>query len=1855
MTLKDKIRYLVLKLAENLHKRKRTVLALSCFVVFVTTYLLILPAFTLEKEKAAEQGGITVPVSVEDASDQSDDTDEISSEADDLSDPSEDESADAKDNSRGTGSKDVVSSSNMEDAAESSGSEADDKSVADDSTEDSKDTGSDAGQLTFEGEGYSIEILDDKSVLPADTEVSASELDPQSSDKTERKTYEKFYDEALQTLKDEKAATDDTEVSFARLYDISLLSGGETIEPDDTVGVRISYDQEERKDLKVEDEHDLHIVHITEDKNGKLKSEIIDKDDVDVTLTKNNRVKETEFQTDGFSVYAIVYTVDFHYEVNGKMYDFSLPGGGFVSLKDLVEVLGIAGTTNGGQNANDDTALTLGNVEVSEDTEKFVADVEKVEFSSPELVWVGKVNNETTVGALKEKNGLDVEYSAELTEEQIAEINAQTVEAGDWALISLKAFDTEETLTVTMKNGDVFTIQVTDGQISTHVITADGEDYIITVTYGPEAGIPDGATLEAKEILEGTEEYATMLEQSMEALRDNEDVDVEIYFSRFFDVSILDKEENIIEPESPVSVSVKYFKAIDMNNAKPSIVHFAEDGIEVIEANGCLEGDGLEGTINVFEYEQGSFSGIGTIVNSSTIADGKYFMLHSTGGKQYALTTSGGTVEVDYNSSKKTVTAKNGTDESTLLWNIKHIGNGYYSLQGDNGKYVVLGENGVIVGDSMEYIYPLWYGYDPYTGSNGDGYAFYNVVTYDESTWIPLSFTNDLEYTTGGTATRVRLAKYSMDSAPTGQPPTVNTYTGHPVDPKEVNDWLMSLFDDMPIGRTDGYSKTAEVYDYENRIYSVDLTAKSNSQGVMSNLDIAFSVDMSNSMLFPKAMTEIGTVDMNQNAVATMLKGRENEVFFVVSDIPNTYTVNAIFYDKGSKKWKYEDASKWARHQSNNSTVIPDSTTRISTIKDSNDNYVDTGTYTLYKAEGDYVDYVVNYKGDVWENPDNRLSEMKTSLSIAFNFLNEMSNKYKVRIRVGWNGFARAVSYDNGKSGNDSEKFNYSAGNGGNGQSLTDLSNVNWTDIVAGFSDAGNQTGGGTRPDAAFDDARNNMGWDYSSNTKRVLVLITDGAPQGGYKTGTTQAPTTAEALQYAKDAADKLNNIDIVSIGLSTEHIDSADKLFQYISASDADGQKLVYQAKDGDVLRDALMDTLRQMVEQAITVGTVKDTIDPAFYPVSTDGTPLNVNDKIDLNGKLTTDTSKPYGVIGWDNVNKCWTVTWSEQDIVWPDENHPYGWHGRVLIKAKENFLGGNEISTNKGDASLDVIDAKVKTTQNADGSWNYKRVPFSTLVDLEDSQLETRYMDTPYVNVDELEMTKNDTEWTVYLETEVDPGEQMKKLFENIRVMKVVTDGQHEMIVQNGQTAQDVMVYNLIPKENQEYSFDEASSDTRDKRNVDQAYFYLSDLFDNMKDSLGNDFIVDNMTSDQAIAKLLAGETVEVTYQGYGHANVGKIILTLKPDPESKKNDLSNHATDQVGTFVEKYILSAEYKPEPSTHTQDWFWNTGSFGTKDRGKDAEDKTKYNTHTINVFKRIVNINKLNANGDPLDGATFEIYKDGTLIDTLTAGTATWDYVVPDVDQKVAGEYWKDTTTYIIQEKEAPSGYAKYDGDIPISLNISDTKTDLPSREGYVLCNWTQRASVSASEVQDYVSVDANSDENITISVKNDKSVDITVIKQDTDSKEIAGAKFSITKGSSLVTDIKVVKKGGTWENEADRINVENGVFTVPEGGVTILDLGAGEYTLEETEPPAGYIKTVKPIKFSADRSGTVTYTNAADNPDPKVVAVDSNKQYTVQNEPGAALPNTGGSGTNLFYILGSVLVLGTGLMLWRRRRTI
>lgn len=103
------------------------------------------------------------------------------------------------------------------------------------------------------------------------------------------------------------------------------------------------------------------------------------------------------FATEGFSVFAFAFTVDFWYEG----YEYHLPGGSDIALSSLLKELRITGVALG--------------------------EVASVTFSDPSLVEVRR-------------------------------------QGDDWILHSLVAFDSQEKLTVTMANGDVYAIDVTDAK-----------------------------------------------------------------------------------------------------------------------------------------------------------------------------------------------------------------------------------------------------------------------------------------------------------------------------------------------------------------------------------------------------------------------------------------------------------------------------------------------------------------------------------------------------------------------------------------------------------------------------------------------------------------------------------------------------------------------------------------------------------------------------------------------------------------------------------------------------------------------------------------------------------------------------------------------------------------------------------------------------------------------------------------------------------------------------------------------------------------------------------------------------------------------------------------------------------------------------------------------------------------------------------------------------------------------------------------------------------------------------------------------------------------------------------------------
>ena len=105
----------------------------------------------------------------------------------------------------------------------------------------------------------------------------------------------------------------------------------------------------------------------------------------------------------------------------------------------------------------------------------------------------------------------------------------------------------------------------------------------------------------------------------------------------------------------------------------------------------------------------------------------------------------------------------------------------------------------------------------------------------------------------------------------------------------------------------------------------------------------------------------------------------------------------------------------------------------------------------------------------------------------------------------------------------------------------------------------------------------------------------------------------------------------------------------------------------------------------------------------------------------------------------------------------------------------------------------------------------------------------------------------------------------------------------------------------------------------------------------------------------------------------------------------------------------------------------------------------------------------------------------------------------------------------------------------------------------------------------------------------------------------------------------------------------------------------LDDGDYKLVETTTPAGY-NTIADIEFTISAghvdgdipylntlsgnvtSGTATFTAAVN---------DGSLSTDVVNNSGTQLPSTGGMGTTIFYVLGSILVLGAAVLLVTKKR--
>ena len=147
-------------------------------------------------------------------------------------------------------------------------------------------------------------------------------------------------------------------------------------------------------------------------------------------------------------------------------------------------------------------------------------------------------------------------------------------------------------------------------------------------------------------------------------------------------------------------------------------------------------------------------------------------------------------------------------------------------------------------------------------------------------------------------------------------------------------------------------------------------------------------------------------------------------------------------------------------------------------------------------------------------------------------------------------------------------------------------------------------------------------------------------------------------------------------------------------------------------------------------------------------------------------------------------------------------------------------------------------------------------------------------------------------------------------------------------------------------------------------------------------------------------------------------------------------------------------------------------------------------------------------------------------------------------------------------------------------------------------------------------------------------------------TEEVALAGAKFTLSKNSDGTNPIALVSEG----NNVYRVAKTGETGTVTEittdatGKFTIKGLDADTYYLTETAAPAGYNKLADAVTIVIGENGVVNGTTEA----PQGV-----DEVKVLNQAGAELPSTGGMGTTIFYVLGSILVVGAAVLLVTRKR--
>ena len=800
--------------------------------------------------------------------------------------------------------------------------------------------------------------------------------------------------------------------------------------------------------------------------------------------------------------------------------------------------------------------------------------------------------------------------------------------------------------------------------------------------------------------------------------------------------------------------------------------------------------------------------------------------------------------------------------------------------------------------------------------------------------------------------------------------------------------------------------KTAEVEDYNNRIYQVLLEAESHLRMFeMDPVDVLFVVDQSNSMLFPSGMVDTGKdvtlrLDgVNNAANLDALNLDKTKMHYLIADASLTSTVYCIWHD--GTAWMYQDASYYAKAKHGNEGGYQ--TPGEEAIFPSNRSYTDqanaeknTGTrsngggigYSLSGCKlGDDIASTANdiktFRLYTSTDEYNRLHYLEEALANMIYELADVNDKNTVTLT----GFTKEVAVEDCIG-------------------PLELSPENADRLVDSVTNI--HTSGGTRQDLALkhihEEHLGNAGKHYDKDIQHTYtILITDGAPVRSSGSNLSNlgspydAPTTTGDTIYGQIkgyAAEVRKNSTLMTVGLGLDSVEGGKAVLEQIASSDGYYCALDDAADLVRTIQELMFDSFR--AKETINIsGDVVDEISDSFYPIAwydplgayatgrtvlaqSNGKAwlqLQEGDWITLDGRFTTPGAADAAGQLLRKDDGTFYVQWTNQPF-----NYGDGWNGTFYLKAKEDFIGGNAIDTNK---SASVV-----------------------------SNLATKRFETPTVNVHLLDMNENSSEVTVYLGDLINgegssPGDVMKDFYSKIGFTKIQDESQ----------ITDLEMMNRL----------DPDSSTAD--GLERNFFFLKYAL-GYQGTDGN-WVPRILTNDEWVT-LMSGGSLTFPYvydDASSHGNVGFFTITLNKTSDTYDEHiaetacqpggqpLTENCTDPAETYTltvtyTAYELGEQGRPETNVHN-----GSGSPGTEvtKRAQGLNNGqgiiTSENIHEVHVISGKIVVEKiftegtewtagdtftfqLTGPGDTVISHTVTIGADGTaaaVFDNLSRGTYT------------------------------------------------------------------------------------------------------------------------------------------------------------------------------------------------------------------------------------------------------------------------